>query len=101
MVHCYEKGHFRCQRWYSNDFNWMQKVNQVIIIIPLHFATTENCFNKSTQISHSQLELQMHEEYDVALSKYKIAVQTEPASVALWNNIGMCFYSKQKYVAVS
>lgn len=43
----------------------------------------------------------MHEEYDVALSKYKIAVQSEPTSVALWNNIGMCFYSKQKYVAVS
>lgn len=42
---------------------------------------------------------QFHEEFDVALSKYKIAVQNEPDSVALWNNIGMCFYSKQKYIA--
>ncbi|XP_065167509.1 Bardet-Biedl syndrome 4 protein isoform X2 [Atheta coriaria] len=42
---------------------------------------------------------QNHEEHDVALSKYKIAVQTEPNSVALWNNIGMCFYAKQKFVA--
>ncbi|KAF2902241.1 hypothetical protein ILUMI_03958, partial [Ignelater luminosus] len=42
---------------------------------------------------------QAHEEYDVALSKYKVAVQINPDSVALWNNIGMCFYSKQKYVA--
>lgn len=42
---------------------------------------------------------QFHEEQDVALSKYKIAVQTQPDSVALWNNIGMCFYSKQKYIA--
>ncbi|CAH2015390.1 unnamed protein product [Acanthoscelides obtectus] len=42
---------------------------------------------------------QKHEEYDVALSKYKMAVNYEPDSVALWNNIGMCFYGKQKYVA--
>ncbi|KAL1502259.1 hypothetical protein ABEB36_007425 [Hypothenemus hampei] len=40
-----------------------------------------------------------HEEYDVALSKYKIAVLYDPESLALWNNIGMCFYSKQKYIA--
>ncbi|KAI4467250.1 hypothetical protein MML48_2g00004580 [Holotrichia oblita] len=44
---------------------------------------------------------QSHEEYDVALTKYKLAVQHRPDSVALWNNIGMCFYSKQKYIAVS
>ncbi|KAF5272417.1 hypothetical protein FQA39_LY07885 [Lamprigera yunnana] len=42
---------------------------------------------------------QAHEEYDVALSKYKVAVQIDPESVALWNNIGMCFFAKQKYVA--
>ncbi|XP_050297667.1 Bardet-Biedl syndrome 4 protein homolog [Anthonomus grandis grandis] len=40
-----------------------------------------------------------HEEFDVALSKYKIAVLYQPESVALWNNIGLCFYSKQKYIA--
>ncbi|KAF5308143.1 hypothetical protein FQR65_LT06322 [Abscondita terminalis] len=42
---------------------------------------------------------QAHEEYDVALSKYKVAVQINPDSIALWNNIGMCFFAKQKYVA--
>ncbi|XP_017775178.1 PREDICTED: Bardet-Biedl syndrome 4 protein homolog [Nicrophorus vespilloides] len=42
---------------------------------------------------------QNHAEYDVALSKYKIAVQSDTESVALWNNIGLCFYSKQKYIA--
>ncbi|XP_060521953.1 Bardet-Biedl syndrome 4 protein isoform X2 [Cylas formicarius] len=42
---------------------------------------------------------QMHQEYDVALTKYKIAVPYEPDSISLWNNIGICFYSKQKYVA--
>ncbi|KAJ8936037.1 hypothetical protein NQ318_015443 [Aromia moschata] len=30
-----------------------------------------------------------HEEYDVALSKYKTAVHDNPDSVALWNNIGI------------
>ncbi|XP_022907964.1 BBSome complex member BBS4 [Onthophagus taurus] len=42
---------------------------------------------------------QLHEEYDVALTKYKLAIQTQSDSIALWNNIGMCFYSKQKYIA--
>lgn len=44
---------------------------------------------------------QKHCEYDVALSKYKIAAQLIPESSALWNNVGMCFYGKQKFVAVS
>jgi len=37
----------------------------------------------------------------VALSKYKVAAQIIPESSILWNNIGMCLYAKQKYVAVS
>lgn len=44
---------------------------------------------------------QGHKEYDVALSKYRIAAQEYPESIALWNNIGMCFYGKKKFVAVS
>ncbi|XP_015587423.1 Bardet-Biedl syndrome 4 protein homolog [Cephus cinctus] len=43
--------------------------------------------------------MQTHRDYDVALSKYKIAAQTIPESSALWNNVGMCFYGKQKFVA--
>ncbi|XP_011860397.1 PREDICTED: Bardet-Biedl syndrome 4 protein homolog isoform X1 [Vollenhovia emeryi] len=43
--------------------------------------------------------MQNHREYDVALSKYKVAAQTIPESSTLWNNIGMCLYAKQKYVA--
>ena len=44
---------------------------------------------------------QMGEEYDTALSKYRLASQSIPESWSLWNNIGMCFYGKQKFVAVS
>ncbi|XP_017879614.1 Bardet-Biedl syndrome 4 protein homolog isoform X1 [Ceratina calcarata] len=43
--------------------------------------------------------IQNHQEYDVALSKYKVAAQSIPESYALWNNVGMCFYGKQKFVA--
>ncbi|XP_011311542.1 Bardet-Biedl syndrome 4 protein homolog isoform X2 [Fopius arisanus] len=43
--------------------------------------------------------IQNHQEYDVALSKYKIAAQMLPESYHLWNNIGMCLYGKQKVVA--
>ncbi|KAL1129675.1 hypothetical protein AAG570_012620 [Ranatra chinensis] len=42
---------------------------------------------------------QEHEDYDVALSKYKISGQFLPESVSLWNNMGMCFFGKGKFVA--
>jgi hypothetical protein len=47
------------------------------------------------------LHFQNHQDFDVALSKYKIAAQLLPESISLWNNIGMCFFEKKKYVAVS
>ena len=36
---------------------------------------------------------------DVALVKYRVAVAQTPNSAQLWNNIGMCFFGKDKYVA--
>jgi Bardet-Biedl syndrome 4 protein len=45
--------------------------------------------------------LQLHSDFDVALTKYRIATQETPESGPLWNNIGMCFFGKKKYVAVS
>lgn len=47
------------------------------------------------------LHFQNHQDFDVALSKYKIAAQFLPESISMWNNIGMCFFEKKKYVAVS
>lgn len=52
-------------------------------------------------IHFARRDLQNHQEYDVALSKYKVTAQSIPESHALWNNVGMCFYGKQKFVAVS
>jgi len=41
--------------------------------------------------------MQMHGDYDVAMSKYRIAAKNENSS--LWNNIAMCFFGKEKFVA--
>ena len=45
--------------------------------------------------------MQSHGDYDVALTKYRIAAHQTPESPPLWNNIAMCFFGKKKYVAVS
>jgi len=43
--------------------------------------------------------MQDHEDFDVALAKYRVAAASLPESPHLWNNIGMCFFGKSKYVA--
>ncbi|KAM9375064.1 BBSome complex member BBS4 [Phaethornis superciliosus] len=43
--------------------------------------------------------MQVHGDFDVALSKYRVVASTVPESPPLWNNIGMCFFGKKKYVA--
>lgn len=43
--------------------------------------------------------IQDHSDCDVALVKYRVAALKTPNSAQLWNNVGMCFFSKQKYVA--
>eukprot|EP01063_Lacrimia_lanifica_P034666 TRINITY_DN644_c0_g1_i1.p1 TRINITY_DN644_c0_g1~~TRINITY_DN644_c0_g1_i1.p1 ORF type:complete len:437 (+),score=219.60 TRINITY_DN644_c0_g1_i1:59-1369(+) len=43
--------------------------------------------------------IQDHSDMDVALTKYRIAAVQTPNSAQLWNNIGMCFFGKQFYIA--
>ncbi|CAF1313523.1 unnamed protein product [Rotaria magnacalcarata] len=43
--------------------------------------------------------IQKHGDADVALSKYRIIYRRKPECVQVWNNIGMCFFSKKKFVA--
>ena len=42
---------------------------------------------------------QDHSDMDVALVKYRIAAVATPNSAQLWNNIGMCFFGKQRHIA--
>ncbi|XP_048828166.1 Bardet-Biedl syndrome 4 protein [Brienomyrus brachyistius] len=43
--------------------------------------------------------MQTHGDFDVALNKYRVAACAMRESPPLWNNIGMCFFGKKKYVA--
>eukprot|EP01006_Ploeotia_vitrea_P030512 TRINITY_DN62906_c0_g1_i1.p1 TRINITY_DN62906_c0_g1~~TRINITY_DN62906_c0_g1_i1.p1 ORF type:complete len:441 (-),score=29.92 TRINITY_DN62906_c0_g1_i1:114-1436(-) len=43
--------------------------------------------------------IQDHSDMDVALTKYRIAAVQTPNSAQLWNNIGMCYFGKQNYIA--
>ena len=43
--------------------------------------------------------IQDNQDMDVALIKYRVAACQTPNSPQLWNNIGMCFFGKGKYVA--
>jgi Bardet-Biedl syndrome 4 protein len=43
--------------------------------------------------------IQDNQDMDVALVKYRIAATQTPNSPQLWNNVGMCFFGKGKYVA--
>uniref|UniRef100_W5NCP5 Bardet-Biedl syndrome 4 n=1 Tax=Lepisosteus oculatus TaxID=7918 RepID=W5NCP5_LEPOC len=43
--------------------------------------------------------MQTHGDFDVAMTKYRVAACAVPESPPLWNNIGMCFFGKKKYVA--
>ena len=54
---------------------------------------------KTVQILQRELS-NSHGDYDVALSKYRVAASSAHESSQLWNNIGMCFFGKQKFVAV-
>lgn len=43
--------------------------------------------------------IQDHNDMDAALIKYRVAAVKTPNSAQLWNNVGMCFFGKRKYIA--
>ena len=43
--------------------------------------------------------IQDNQDMDVALVKYRVAAVLTPSSAQLWNNVGMCFFGKGRYVA--
>lgn len=58
------------------------------------------CFHPQAILAAGSM-MQTHGDFDVAMNKYRVAAFTVPESPQLWNNIGMCFFGKKKYVAVS
>jgi Bardet-Biedl syndrome 4 protein len=43
--------------------------------------------------------IQDHQDFDVALSKYRVAAIQTPNSAQLWNNVAMCFFGKKNFIA--
>lgn len=82
-------------------WRWRQKCRQVnfqhvyihtFLFVPL----TTVCILIKFKLFHRQRNCG----YDEALSKYTKAVTNLSESSETWNNIGMCFFGKHKYVAV-
>lgn len=61
-------------------------------------AMTHDPRNPTTILAAGSI-IQDHQDMDVALIKYRIAAVQMPACAELWNNIGMCFFGKLRYVA--
>uniref|UniRef100_A0A7S3GDF2 Uncharacterized protein n=1 Tax=Palpitomonas bilix TaxID=652834 RepID=A0A7S3GDF2_9EUKA len=61
-------------------------------------ALTHDAKNPKTILAAGSI-IQDHSDMDVALIKYRVAATQTPNSAQLWNNIGMCFFGKQRYVA--
>merc|ERR1712112_266337 len=61
-------------------------------------ALTQDPKNSKTILAAGSI-IQDHSDMDVALMKYRVAAVCTPNSAQLWNNVGMCFFGKQKFVA--
>ena len=56
--------------------------------------------NEQATLAYGSI-MQAKGDYDEALEKYKVLASHNPNSGYIWNNIGMCFFGKQKFIAVS
>lgn len=66
----------------------------------VQFNISNFCFYSQAILAAGSM-MQTHGDFDVAMNKYRVAACAVPESPPLWNNIGMCFFGKKKYVAVS
>ncbi|CAF1076550.1 unnamed protein product [Adineta steineri] len=72
-----------------------------------HYTKAFECFGIALTFSPTYIPaimaacqvIQKHGDADVALSKYRIVYGKKPECAQVWNNIGMCFFSKKKFVA--
>jgi Bardet-Biedl syndrome 4 protein len=64
----------------------------------LDSALTKDPRNPRTILAAGSI-IQDLDDADVALVKYRVAAAVEPNSAQLWNNVGMCFFNKNRFVA--
>jgi Bardet-Biedl syndrome 4 protein len=61
-------------------------------------SLTHDPVNTKTILAAGSI-IQDHGDFEVALTKYRISALKTPNSAELWNNVGICFFDKEKYVA--
>lgn len=61
-------------------------------------SLTHDPVNPKTILAAGSI-IQDHGDFEVALTKYRISALKTPNSAELWNNVGICFFDKEKYVA--
>jgi Bardet-Biedl syndrome 4 protein len=61
-------------------------------------ALTIDAKNPKTILAAGSI-MQDNADWDVALTKYRVAAVAAPNSAQLWNNIGMCFFGKANHIA--
>lgn len=91
---CTNISYIRPQFFVSHQVNQFQKAFENLG----NAMTYDPSHTKAIMAAGSMM--QSHSDYDVAITKYRIAAASTPESPPLWNNIGMCFFGKLKYVAV-
>ncbi|ETE67133.1 Bardet-Biedl syndrome 4 protein-like protein, partial [Ophiophagus hannah] len=79
-----------------NEKDWLEVYQKAFEYLG-NALTFDPCNYKAILAAGSMM--QTHGDFDMALSKYRIVACTVPESPLLWNNIGMCFFGKKKYVA--
>lgn len=55
--------------------------------------------NVDAVLAYASMLQSNQRQYDEAIIKYRVNAVKTPHSSQVWNNIGMCFFGKQKYVA--
>ena len=61
-------------------------------------SLTHDPVNPKTILAAGSI-IQDHGDFEVALKYYRISAIKTPNSAELWNNVGICFFDKEKYVA--
>lgn len=81
-------------------------------ILYLRIGDTKNAFDKLFDVTKSEPNnskallalgsiLQSKTDIDGALNKYKYIDDEAQKGAEVWNNVGLCFFRKKKFIAVS
>ncbi|XP_055148144.1 Bardet-Biedl syndrome 4 protein-like [Symphalangus syndactylus] len=83
----------------------LKQVARSLFLLGKHKAAIE-VYNEAAKLNQKDWAIlaagsmmQTYGDFDVALTKYRVVACAVPESPPLWNNIGMCFFGKKKYVA--